>query len=555
VTAREQSRSSFRYPSESTVRFLSRVGMLCGAGFLSVAGVISASSPIADAAMQRQAETVRSLVQQRVDVNVPQADGTTALHWAAHWDDVGTAELLIRAGANVMAANRDQATPLFLASINGSKSLIELLIKSGADPNAPILRHGETALMMAARTGKTDAVQVLLAHGAAVNAKEDLHGTTALMWAAEQGHASIIQLLLANGADVNAQAAVLPIRKRGRGFATDAALAAATAGGNSQARSLPLKGALTALLYAVRQGAMDCVQVLVQAGANVNGASVDGSSPLLVAVQNGYYDIALFLLDHGAKPNAANAKGWTPLYLAVKNRNQEITAIPGPNTDGVLELIKTLLDRGTDPNIRIKADTEVHQVMNSLWLKEAGATPLLRAAMCGDLTVVRLLLAHGADPSITTFDKTTALMLAAGVGWSDGMLREHSEAETLQVLNLLLELGADVNAANTHGITALHGAAHKGADKAVQLLVDHGAKLDAKDNGEDYGFGASSVRMTPLNWAEGVPIGGASGIYHTTTVALLTRLMTERGIPVVSNSFHAKKPDNYNFGGIGDSTK
>jgi uncharacterized protein len=528
---------------------------LYGVGFLAFAGAAFASSPIADAAMQRQAETVRSLVQQKMDVNVPQADGTTALHWAVHWEDVETTELLIKAGANVMAANRDQATPLFLASINGSKALIELLIKSGADPNAPLLRHGETALMMAARTGKVEAVQALLARGAAVNAKEDLHGTTALMWAAEQGHTPIIQLLLANGAEVNAQAAVLPIRKRGRGFVSDAALAAAKTGGNTTTRALPLKGALSPLLYAVRQGAMDSVQVLVQAGANVNGASVDGSSPLLVAVQNGFYDIALFLLEHGAKPNAANDKGWAPLYLAVKNRNQEITAIPGPNTDGVLEFIQTLLDRGADPNIRIKADTEVHQVMNSLWLKEAGATPLLRAALCGDLTVVRLLLAHGADPQITTFDKTTALMMAAGVGWSDGMIREHSEAETLDVLNLLLDRGVEVNLANTHGITALHGAAHKGADKAVQLLVDHGAKLDAKDNGEDYGFGASSIRMTPLNWAEGVPIGGASGIYHATTVSLLTRLMAERGIPVVSNSFHAQKPANYKFGGVSDPTK
>ncbi len=186
--------------------------------------------------------------------------------------------------------------------------------------------------------------------------------------------------------------------------------------------------------------------------------------------------------------------------------------------------------------------------MTAAWLKEAGATPLLRAALCGDLTVVRLLLAHQADPSIPTFDHTTPLMAASGVGWADGMLREYSEDQTLEVVKLLLDLGSDVNAVNDHGITALHGAGFKGANKVVQLLVDHGARLDALDKGEDYGFGVSSVRMTPLNWAEGVPIGMSSAIFHTETVALMARLMKERGIPVVYNSFHGEKGAGYNFG-------
>ena len=155
--------------------------------------------------------------------------------------------------------------------------------------------------------------------------------------------------------------------------------------------------------------------------------------------------------------------------------------------------------------------------------------------------MVRLLIAHGADPSIPTFDHTTPLMVASGVGWADGMLREYSEDQTIEVVKLLLDLGSDVNAVNDHGITALHGAGFKGANKAVQLLVDHGAKLDALDKGEDYGFGVSSVRMTPLNWAEGVPIGMSSAIYHTETVALMARLMKERGIPVVYNSFHGRE--------------
>src|SRR5204862_969728 len=181
---------------------------------------------------------------------------------------------------------------------------------------------------------------------------------------------------------------------------------------------------------------------------------VDGSSPLLVAVQNGHYELARLLLDRGANPNQANVKGWTPLYLAVSNRDALTTAIPAPSTDGVLDFIKLLLDRGADPNQRIKVRVEVHQANTSLWLKEAGATPLLRAALCGDLTVVRLLLAHGADPLIETFDHTSPLMVASGVGWADGMTHEHSEDETMEVVRLLLEKGAVVNEANEHGMTA-----------------------------------------------------------------------------------------------------
>ncbi len=498
------------------------------------------ASDIADAVMNQDSSAVSGLLAKKTDVNAVQADGTAALHWAARWDDLETAQLLLRNGATAGASNHDGATPMFLAAQNGSAAMIELLLKAGADVNAPVLAHGETALMMASRSGSMDAVKTLLDHGARINAKDTLRGTTALMWAAEQGHVAVVALLTARGADVSTQSEVLrPLKRRGLGFAP-----AKDQGGPDA----PIKGGLTALLFAAREGSMECVQALTKSGADVNQISADGSSPLLVAVQNGYYAMALYLMDHGANVNLANSKGWTPLYLAVKNRNQETTAIPGPGTDGVLDFIQALLDRGANPNLRIQADTEVHQGMTSAWLKEAGATPLLRAALCGDLPVVRLLLAHKADPLIPTFDHTTPLMAASGVGWADGMLREYSEDQTIEVVKLLLDLGSDPNAVNDHGITALHGAGFKGANKAVQLLVDHGAKLDALDKGEDYGFGVSSVRMTPLNWAEGVPIGMSSAIFHNETVTLMARLMKERGIPVVYNSFHGEKGAGYNFG-------
>ena len=482
------------------------------------------TSDVADAAMNKNTAAVHALIQKKANVNASQADGTTALHWAARWDDLDMAAALIQAGASPRSSNRTGATPMFLAAVNGSAPMIELLLKAGVDANGPVLSHGETALMMAARTGKPDAVKVLLSHGADIHARENLRGTDALMWAAEQGHADIVELLLEIGADVDAQSRIIrPIRRNGLGFARPSP--------DGKPNGDPM-GGLTPLLFADREGSIETVRVLVAAGANVNKASVDGSSPLLVAVQNGHYEIARFLLDHGADPNQANTKGWTPLYLAVSNRDALTTAVPPPSSDGAFDLIKVLLDRGADPNRRIRVHTEVHSANNSLWLKEDGATPLLRAALCGDLTIVQLLLAHGADPSIPTFDQTTPLMVASGVGWAEGFTFQYSEDETLQLVKLLLDLAGGINAANEDGLTALHGAAYKGADKVVQLLVDRGADLTARDKGKDYGFGVTSFRMTPLNWAEGVPIGMSSAIYHDDTVKLIARLMQERGIPL-----------------------
>jgi ankyrin repeat protein len=501
---------------------------------LSTAGFAAAAGDVADAAMKNNAETLRTLVQQKADVNAAQADGTTALHWAARWDDAAMADLLIKAGANAGAANREGATPMFLATMNGSAAMIETLLKGGADVNAPILPSDVTALMMAARTGKLDAVKALVDHGAKLEAIESLRGTTPLMWAAEQGHTDIVKFLIDKGANIHAQSKVFkPIRRGGLNLN-------ARPGPDGQMTGDPM-GGLTPLMFAVRQGSIETVKLLVGAGADIAKPAVDGSTPLLVAVQNGHYEIGKFLLERGANPNQANGKDWTPLYLAVSNRNALTTAVPAPSTDGALDFIKLLLDRGADPNHRIRVKAEVHQANTSLWLKEEGATPLLRAALCGDITAVRLLLGYGADPKIPTLDGTTPLMAASGVGWAEGFTFEYSPDQTLELVKLLLDAGANVNEGNEDGITPLHGAAYKGANKVVQLLVDRGADLAVKDKGKDYGFGVSSVRMTPLNWAEGVPIGMSSAIYHTDTVELMVKLMRERNLPVEYHSFDGKK--------------
>lgn len=504
----------------------------CVVLLLSVASLGAASSGVANAAMDRNKEAVRSLLQQKADVNALQADGTTALHWAVYWDDLEMAELLIRAGANAKAANRDGATPLFLACVNGNAAMIEKLLKAGADANAPLTHYGDTALMVAARTGAPDAVKVLLDHGADPNTKETSGGTTALMWAAEQEHPVVIQMLIAHGAAVNA---------RSKGTSSKAKYASREEMVEGKLQDLgdipPTVGAtggLTPLLFAARQGDQDSVRILLAAGADVNQFSADGSSALETAIRNGHYDLAAFLLDAGANPNHANAAGLTPLYLAVHCRNLEKSpTIPWTTILDPLDLIKKLLDAGANPNARINANVPTRAPFGlETWLKQPGATAFLRAAFNGDITVMRLLLAHGADPSVTTNDHTTPLMALAGIGWIHSSSMVRPEREIIEAMNLLLDLGADVNAVNDDGRTALHGAAYKGWNAAIQPLVDHGAKLDARDK-RNYD---STEGTTPLDYAKGIRINSTAVVPQPQTEALLRQLMIARGIPTDTTS-------------------
>lgn len=496
----------------------------CCLFFLSAMAALAAGSEVADAVMNKDQEQVRSLLQKKADVNAPQADGTTALQWAVRQDDSALVDLLVRSGADVNAANHDGATALYLACLNGSAPMVEKLLKAGVNPNTTFLMHGETALMEAARTGSVDAVKVLLDHGAEVNAKETLRGTTALMWAAEQNHADVIRVLVDHGADVNAQSVVNEAKKRY---------------GVNYKGTEGKTGGLTPLILASREGALASVDALVAAKANTNQTSGDGSTAMLVAIQNGHYDVATYLLNHGADPNLANLKGWNPLYLAVKHRNIETGTIPVPNSDQAMDFIKLLLDKGANPNLRLKANTEIRNGQRATWLNEAGATPFLRAALCGDIEAMKLLLAHGADPSIPTDDHTTPLMAAAGVGYTDGFIHDRSEEETIEAMKLIVEKGANVNDVNDAGLTALHGAAHKASLAEIRFLVDHGANLAAKDKGGSESskrFGQKGDGLLPLDWAEGVTIGVQSAIYHPEAVALITKLMNEKGIPIPSRT-------------------
>jgi len=500
------------------------VGGICAGFLLSLGGYAASGADVADAVMNRDKAALQSLLQQKTDVNAAQADGTTALHWAVHQDDAGTVDQLLRAGANVKIANREGATPLYLACETGNAVMVEKLLKAGADPNATVLLHGETPLMVASRSGKIDTVKMLLDRGAQVNAKETLRETTAVMWAAEQNHADVVKLLVERGADVTIQSKK-EIAKKQYGVVYK------TKEGSSA-------GGTTALVLAAREGAIESVAALLAAKADPNQTTGDGSSSLLVSIQNGHYDVAKYLVEHGADVNLANDKGWNPLYLAVKHRNIETGTIPVPHAEQAMDFIKLILDRGgVNVNARLKANTEIRNGQRATWLNEAGATPFLRAALCGDIEVMKLLLAHGADPKIDTEDHTTPLMAAAGVGFSDGFIHDRSVEETLEAMKLILDLGTDINAANDQGLTALHGAAHKAALGEIQLLVDRGADLGAKDKGSK-AFGQDTKGMIPLNWAEGVPVGVQSAIYHADAVELITKLMKDRGmqIPVLTRT-------------------
>src|ERR1700728_315650 len=397
--------------------------LLLAVGLLAEAGTVENDSKLADAIKDGDRAGALALVKQHADVNAAQPDGTTALDWAVRQDDREMADLLIQAAANVKAPNLYGVTPLYLACVNGSAPMIAKLLEAGADANAATT-EGETALMTAARTGIVDAAKVLLAHGADVNAREQWREQTPLMWAVAELHPEMAQELIAHGADVNARQVTW---KWARQVTNE-----------PREKWLPL-GGLTPLLFAARQGCLECARVLVKSGAEINAADPNNISPMLMAVINGHYDLAGFLLDQGADPNAADETGRTALYAAVDMHSMPASGRPPPNElDNHLtsmDLIQALLAHGTNVNVQLKKMQPYRTKLDRAddTMLGTGTTPMLRAAKAGDAEAIQALLAKGADPKIPTKAGITPVMAAAGLGTKeeDTTARKKTEADAI----------------------------------------------------------------------------------------------------------------------------
>src|SRR5580658_1939391 len=494
------------------------------AGWLCAAG----RSEVADAVKQGNKSALRTLLQQKADVNAPQADGTTALQWAVRENDMEMTDMLLRAGAHPSEANQSGATPMLLAAMNGNAAIIERLILAGADPNAPVSKTGDTALMMAARTGKLDATKALLDHGAEVNAKETWGGTTALMWAVAERHPEVVQLLVEHAAEVNAKSNFVPSAS-GRGFEGTAPVAPKP----DQKIEEFASGWMTPLMFAAREDDIQSARTLIQKGADVNALGGDGKDALELALFNGSYDVASLLIDSHANVNHADAQRFTPLFWAVDRRNMETAPnFPWMVTIDPLPLIKKLLDVGADPNAVINSTPRARMREGSPRI--VYATALMRAAFAGDIELVKLLLAHGADPHIMSSDRETSLMAACGTGFINGYHRQKTPAERLQVVQLLVGLGEDVNAADSYGITPLMVAANLGDAAVVQYLIDRGADPGAHDLGKknDGAFGSSIEPLMPIDYAIGVGtfVPNNAVIMHGDVVKLMSDVMKQRGI-------------------------
>jgi ankyrin len=485
----------------------------------------AADTRLVEAAMRNDMGAVRSLVAAHADVNGRSEDGSSALHWAVRVGDLETAGLLLKAGADAKLADLYGVTPLYLACSIGNAAMIRLILDAGADPNSTD-GNGETALMTAAVVGDLESIRLLLDRGAKVDAREPGYQQTALMIAVRENYPDVVRLLVERGADVNAQTRVGQTPewfKPNSNPAFGHGIGINRGGLPDRGSRIPIPGGMTPLLYAARDGRLEITRMLVEAGADVNKTEANAITPLVVAINNNKFPVARYIVDHGADLNAADWYGRTPLWSAVETRNMDIhnaTFAHNVDRDGALELIQILLERGADPNPRTKevppSRRHILPTTGSLsWVDFTGQTPFITAALSGDVTVMRLLLEHGADPNITTFQGTTALMAAAGINWVFFQTFDEGPEHLLEAVKLCVELGQDVNAANSMGLTPVMGAANRGSDDIIQYLVDHGARFDVKDK----------EGRTPLNWAEGVFLATNPAKPKPSSMDLIRKLM------------------------------
>jgi len=474
--------------------------------------IFAATPPLVAAVKGGDRAQALALARDATEVAATEADGTTALHWAVLQNDLELVERMLRSGADVAAANRYGVTPLKLAAINGDARLLGKLLDAGGDPNAAGA-DGETLLMTVARGGHVAAARLLLERGAEVDAREQWHGQTALMWAAAQGHPDMIRELIAHGADVNARSNHEEWERQVTSEPRD--------------KWLP-PGGLTPLMFAARENCLACLPVLLEAGADLNATTPDGMSSAVLALINGHFDVAGALVEAGIDPNLADYTGRTALYAAIDFNTMVKSNRPAPkvieNRLTGLDVARLLIEHGADVNVQLKRQAPYRAKLDrgNDTMLGGGTTPLLRAAKAGDVPAMKLLLEHGADPTLApTRNGITPLMAAAGLGTAeqDTTGRQKTQAQAIEAIQVLLDLGVDVNAQARDGQTAVHGAALQGYDDVIRFLAAKGAKLDTPDKD---GF-------TPLDVALGLAGGfgftGNEGVVREETAALLRELM------------------------------
>ncbi|MGP0076676.1 MAG: ankyrin repeat domain-containing protein [Bryobacteraceae bacterium] len=496
---------------------------------------IASEAKIAAAARDGERSAAIALIRSgSQDPNAKLPDGTSALHWAVRSDDLEIVSLLIHAKADVNAADPHGITPLALACANANVEIVRKLMAAGANPNLTDVA-GVTPLMVAVRRPQPEIVRLLLDAGAQVDARDNEARQTALMASVRANNEAAVRLLLDHGADVNAATRVgkKPARRPPGAGGGSHGLGIVRSGWPDRGYQEATPGGMTPLLYAARDGRTEIARMLITAGAKVDTPDANKIAPLLMTITNNQPDAADLLIENGADINTSDFWGRTPLWAAVEMRDIEYSRNGEHNVDRdrMLQLIRTLLDRGANPNARTAEVPPTRRYLLGLgdlsWVDFTGQTPFLRAALSGDLAVMKLLLEKGADPNTPTASGTTALMAAAGVNWVVAQTFTEDLATQLEAVKLCLEKGADVNAANSMGLTAVFGAANRGADDLLAFLVEHGARLDVKDK----------EGRTPMVWAQGVFLATNAPEAKPSTIALIEKLMkkdTAAAAPVAS---------------------
>ncbi len=488
---------------------------------------LAADNSLMAAASRGDVTAVRSLIAQRADVNAADVDGTTPLHTAVWAGEPAIVDALLTAGAKASVANAFGMTAAYIAAEQGNAAILRRLLDAGAEPNTTD-GSGDTLLMAAVRARDLDTVRLLVERGARVETTDPELGHTALMWAARVDAGDIAKLLIERGASIDAKTRVgdkQPARPPGTGGGSHG-VGIVRSGVPPQGEQLPTPGGMTPLLFAARDGSGAAARVLIAAKANLNTPDPNGMTPLLMAITNGQIAVAQLLVDSGADVKPADWYGRTALWAAVEIRNLDLRSGAtenGVDRDAALRLTTALIEKGADVNARVKEFPPQRRHMLPLgsleWVDFTGQTPFIRAAQSADVPLMRLLLSKGADPAITTFNGTTALMAAAGVNWVPAQTYSESPARWIEAVQLCLEVGGDVNAVNAMGLAAVHGAANRGSDDIIELLAKRGASLDRPDKDG----------RTPTVWAEGVFLATNSPVAKPTTIALLKRLLTQAG--------------------------